>query len=74
MIYILIYIKLKIKERILLLRKYQFAFGGSAIDPNCSSGFIMPLSGHIKDVKVSFRDIYRKDIENTSKVFFFLIL
>ena len=35
------------------LRKgeYQFAFGGIAIDPNGSTGFLVPQSGRIKKIK-----------------------
>ena len=31
--------------------EYQFAFGGSVIDPNGGSGFLVPQSGRIKKIK-----------------------
>ena len=36
------------------LRKgeYQFAFGGSPIDPNGSTGFLVPQTGRIKKLKI----------------------
>ena len=54
------------------LRKgeYQFALGGSAIDPNGSTGFLVPQSGRIKKIQVEIKldkDYY--ELSNTCRAF-----